>query len=221
MYQTLAVTAPTIDDPSVEVGYSSINMWRGQNIGPNEAFAAGTGSIVLPADINLSFIADYSNSQSTVDNQGDLSAAISKDFAGFRFSASYIWYTPSFVTNTGGAVQEVGIGVSKTIGPVDLSLTQYIAVEGDNNQYGEVTVDYKNNFGLPFTLDLNSVLGYIAEQGVATYLETTLSTEIDTTYRGIVALPFVAYSISLSNYQGANGYTDNSFVGGISFKRAF
>lgn len=213
-------TASTIA-ASVEVGYASTNMWRGQDIGQNEASAVVTGSIALPADINFSLIGDYSNSQSTVANQGDLSAVFSKDIADFRFSASYTWFSSGFVTNTGGASQEVGLGVSKTIGPVDLSLTQYIAVDGDNNGYGEFSVDYKNSFGLPFTLDLNASLGYLAEQGEATYVETTLSTEIDTTFCGIVAVPFVSYSISLSEFQGANGNTENEFFGGIAFKRTF
>ena len=212
--------SPTID-ASVEIGYSSTNMWRGQDIGQNEASAVITGSIALPADINLSLIADYSNSQSIEDNQGDLSAVFSKDIADFRFSASYTWFSSGFVTNTGGAAQEVGLGVSRAVGPVDLSLTQYIAVEGDNNSYGEFSVDYKNSFGLPFTLDLNAALGYIAEQSKATYVETTLSTDIDTTFCGIVAVPFVAYSISLSDFQGANGNTENEFFGGIAFKRTF
>ena len=207
---------------SVEIGYSSTNMWRGQDIGQNEVSAVVTGSIELPADINLSLIADYSNSQSVEDNQGDLSAVFSKNINDlFLFSASYTWFSSGFVTNTGGASQEVGLGISKDIGPVSLSLTQYIAVEGDNNNYGEFSVGYSNSFGLPLTLDLNTSLGYVAEQGEATYVETTLSTKIDTTFCGIVAVPFVAYSISLSDFQGANGNTENEFFGGIAFKRAF
>lgn len=205
---------------AVETGYSSENVWRGASLGQDEATAVVSTLTSLPADIELALTADYSNSNSDVkDEQTDLSAVFTKSISDYLVSLSYIWYSQD-VALGGGQAQEAGLSVSRSLGPVDLSLTQYVGLVGDNNSYSELAATYSDDFGSSIIFDFRSELGYVAQEGQCTHFETRVSTDIAVT-AGVVAVPFVAYSLGLDDSVGVHSDMSNLFFGGIEFKRSF
>ena len=205
---------------SLETGYSSEEVWRGASLGRDEANAVLSVETQLPADITLTLGADYSSADSDVkDEQTDLSAVFSKSVSDYLVSLSYIWYSQDVAVG-GGQAQEAGVSVSRSIGPVDVSLTQYLGLVGDNNSYSELAATYSDDFGSSIVFDFRSELGYLAQEGQCTHFETRVSTDIPVTAE-IVAVPFVAYSLGLDDSVGVHSDMSNLFFGGIEFKRSF
>ena len=183
-----ASSAPLV---SLETGYSSEEVWRGASLGRDEASAVLSVETQLPADITLTLGADYSAADSDVkDEQTDLSAVFSKSVSDYLVSLSYIWYSQDVAVG-GGQAQEAGVSVSRSIGPVDVSLTQYLGLVGDNNSYSELAATYSDDFGSSIVFDFRSELGYLAQEGQCTHFETRVSTDIPVTAE-IVAVLFVS-----------------------------
>jgi len=216
----IADNATSVD---VTTEYSSERVWRGSDIGQNEAAATVATSIDLPADIGLALSADYSAAEGDTtisDEATDLTAVFSKSVSDYLLSLSYTWYSEGFDQSGNGGAQEAGLSVSREVGPVTLSLTQYMAIEGDNNGYGELKGEYSNNFDvLPVELDFTARLGYLAQDSAFTHAEARISTDLPVT-QGIVAQPFVAYSTDLGG-EFVDAFSGDNFFGGIQFKRSF
>jgi len=213
-------TAPIVD---VTTAYSSEKVWRGSDVGQNEAVATVTTDLKLPAEIGLQLSADYSNvdgTATTSDEATDLTAVFSKSVSDYLVSLSYTWYSEGFDQSGDGGAQEVGLSVSKKVGPVNLSLTQYLAVEGDNNAYSELAGAYSSNFNvLPVELDFTAKVGYLVQDSVFTHAEARISTDLPV-IEGVVAQPFVAYSTDLGG-EFIDNFSGDNFFGGIEFKRSF
>lgn len=218
---TVETTQTTTPSVVVETGYSSESVWRGADLGKDEASAVVTTSTELPTGINLDLVAEYSNADTNVkDEETDLSAVFSKQVADYLVSLSYTWYSQDFTKDGSSQAQEAGISVTREIGPIDLTFTQYLGTVGDNNSYSELVASYSDDFGLPVVLDFRSELGYLAQEGKCTHLENRVSTDVPVT-AGVVAVPFVAYSIGLDDSVGVHSDMKNVFFGGIEFKRSF
>lgn len=213
-------SAPSVD---VTTTYSSDKVWRGSDIGQNEAAATVDTSLSLPADIGLVLSADYSAAEGDTrisDEATDLKAVFSKSVSDYLLSLSYTWYSEGFDQSGNGDSQEVGLSVSREVGPVTLSLTQYMAIEGDNNGYSELKGQYSSNLNvLPVELLFTARLGYLTEDSTFTHAEARISTDLAVT-EGIVAQPFVAYSTGLGG-EFVDAFTGDNFFGGIEFKRSF
>lgn len=219
--ETTVVTGiPTID---VTTEYSSDRVWRGSDIGQNEAAATVTTDLELPAEIKLALSADYSSAEGTdtiSDEATDLTAVFSKNVSDYLLSLSYTWYSEGFNQSGDGSAQEVGLSVSKEVGPVTLSLTQFLAVEGDNNAYSELKGKYSNDFNvLPVELDFTAKLGYLAQDAAFTHAEALISADFAVT-EGIIAQPFVAYSAALGG-EFVDAFSGDNFFAGVQFKRSF
>ena len=213
--------APSVMTPVVvTTGYSSDKVWRGADLGANEASAVITTTTELPADISLALSADYANAETSAkDEATELSAVFSKSVADYLVSLSYTWYSQDYVGQEGQA-QEAGLTVSRAVGPIDLSLTQYVGLVGDNNGYSELAATYSDDFGSPFLLDFRSELGYLSQEGQCTHLATTVSTDIPVV-EGVKAVPFVTYSLGLDDSVGVHSDMKNLFFGGVEFKKTF
>jgi len=215
-----ALAASVVD---VTTKYSSEKVWRGAAVGENEAAATVTSDVELPAAIGLKLSADYSNvdGTTTTSNEAtDLTAVFSKNVSDYLLSLSYTWYSDGFDQSGNSASQEVGLSVTRKVGPVNLTLTQYMAVEGDNNGYSEVLGAYSSNFNvLPVKIDFTAKVGYLVHDSSFTHAEARVSTDLPVV-EGIVAQPFIAYSSDLG---GAfiDNFSGDNFFGGIQFKRAF
>ncbi len=217
----VAVTpAAAIVDVTTE--YSSEKVWRGSDVGANEAAATVTTDLELPAEIGLQLSADYStvDGATTSDEATDLTAVFSKSVSDYLVSLSYTWYSEGFDQSGDGGAQEVGLSVSKKVGPVNLSVTQYLAVEGDNNAYSELAGAYSSNFNvLPVELDFIAKVGYLVQDSTFTHAEARISTDLPV-IEGIIAQPFVAYSTDLGG-EFIDNFSGDNFFGGIEFKRSF
>lgn len=222
---TLEETAVVANAPIIDVTteYSSDKVWRGSDIGQNEAAATVTTSFELPAEIKFDLSADYSvaeGADTISDDATDLTAVFSKSVSDYLLSLSYTWYSEGFNQSGNGSAQEVGLSVSKEVGPVTLSLTQFLAIEGDNNAYSEVKGEYSNDFNaLPVELDFTAKLGYLAQDAAFTHAEVRISTDFTVTEE-IIAQPFIAYSVDLGG-EFVDTFSDDNFFGGVQFKRAF
>jgi hypothetical protein len=228
---TAFANAGTIEQPAVVANapivdatteYSSEKVWRGSDVGANEAAATVTTDLELPAEIGLQLSADYStvDGTTTSDEATDLTAVFSKSVSDYLVSLSYTWYSEGFDQSGDGGAQEAGLSVSKKVGPVNLSLTQYLAVEGDNNAYSELAGAYSSNFNvLPVELDFSARVGYLVQDSVFTHAEARISTDLPVV-EGIVAQPFVAYSTDLGG-EFIDNFSGDNFFGGIQFKRSF
>ena len=215
----VVANAPIVD---VTTEYSSEKVWRGSDVGTNEAAATVTTDLELPAEIGLQLSADYStvDGTTTSDEATDLTAVFSKSVSDYLVSLSYTWYSEGFDQSGDGGAQEVGLSVSKKVGPVNLTLTQYLAVEGDNNAYSELAGAYSSNFNvLPVELDFSARVGYLVQDSVFTHAEARISTDLPVV-EGIVAQPFVAYSTDLGG-EFIDNFSGDNFFGGIQFKRSF
>lgn len=221
--EPVTVTAEESSTPSivVETGYSSESVWRGADLGRDEASAVVTTTTELPIGVGLDLVAGYSNADTEVkDEETDLSAVFSKEIADYLVSLSYTWYSQDFAKDGSGQAQEAGLSVSREVGPVDVTFTQYLAVKGDNNSYSELAATYSDDFGLPVVLDFRSELGYLAQEGKCTHFETRISTDIPV-LQEVTAVPFVAYSLGLDDSVGVHSDMQSVFFGGIEFKRSF
>lgn len=211
----------TIVDVTTE--YSSDKVWRGSDVGQNEAVATVATDFELPAEIGLQLSADYGKMDGTAttsDEATDLTAVFSKSVSDYLLSLSYTWYSEGFDQSGDGGAQEVGLSVSRKVGPVNLTLTQYIAVEGDNGGYSELLGEYSSNFNvLPVELDFSARVGYLVQDSAFTHAEARISTDLPV-IEGIVAQPFVAYSADLGG-EFVDAFSGDNFFGGIQFKRSF
>jgi hypothetical protein len=218
-----AVVVDNTLNVDVTTAYSSDKVWRGADVGQNEAAATVATSFGLPSEIGLEVSADYSlaeGTEATSDEATDLTAVFSKSISDYLLSLSYTWYSEGFDQSGAGGDQEVGLTVTRTIGPVILSLTQYMAIEGDNNNYSELKGDYSDDFNvLPVVLDFTARVGYLVQDSVFTHAEARISTDLPVT-EGIVAQPFVAYSVDFGG-EFISAFSGDNFFGGIEFKRSF
>jgi len=215
----VVANAPIVD---VTTEYSSEKVWRGSDVGTNEAAATVTTDLELPAEIGLQLSADYStvDGTTTSDEATDLTAVFSKSVSDYLVSLSYTWYSEGFDQSGDGGAQEAGLSVSKKVGPVNLTLTQYLAIEGDNNAYSELAGAYSSNFNvLPVELDFSARVGYLVQDSVFTHAEARISTDLPV-IEGIVAQPFIAYSTDLGG-EFIDNFSGDNFFGGIQFKRSF
>jgi hypothetical protein len=221
--EQLVVTPAATAIVDVTTEYSSEKVWRGSDVGANEAAATVTTDLELPAEIGLQLSADYSamDGTATTSNEAtDLTAVFSKSVSDYLLSLSYTWYSEGFDQSGNDGAQEVGLSVSRKVGPVNLTLTQYLAVEGDNNGYSELLGAYSSNFNvLPVELDFTARVGYLVQDSVFTHAEARISTDLPVV-EGIVAQPFVAYSTDLGG-EFIDNFSGDNFFGGIQFKRSF
>lgn len=207
----------------VTTAYASDKVWRGTDLGQNEAVGVVSTSFELPAEVGLDLSAEYGlvDSTNASEEATDLTAVFSKSVADYLLSLSYTWYSEGLDQSGVDQAQEVGLSVSREVGPVTLTLTQYLGVEGDNNGYSELKSVYTSDFGvLPVLLDFTGEVGYLAQDNKFTHLEARVSTDLPVTEE-IVAQPFVAYNVELGESFVAGEESNDVFFGGVQFKRSF
>lgn len=218
------LTDPTTTSNSTDLklaldsSYSSETVFRGAELGNNQVDGSLSAEFNLPvSDIVMTTKTEYS----TVDGSNQealVETAFSKSIEDYLIGLSYTWYSQG-LDKQGGQDQEVGFSVSKPIGPVTLSYTQYLAIEGENNGYGELSAKYSLNIQ-PIVLDFSSELGYLFEDESFTHTQLMVSTDLPVT-ENIVASPFVAYNLDLGSGFATNIQSDSTFFGGVLMKKRF
>jgi hypothetical protein len=222
---TLDIDKVTEVIPPVEVttSYATDRVWRGSDLGQNEIVGSALTVFDMPADTTLSLNTVYTNADSATssNDETEITAIFSKSVADYLLSLSYTWYSEDFDQQGSGQAQEVGLSVSRDIGPVTLYLTQYFGVEGDNNQYSEIGAAYSSNFDvLPVELNFTGEVGYLAQNSDFTHIELCVSTNLPVV-ENIIAQPFVAYNLQFGESFVSDIDSNDVFFGGVQFKRTF
>jgi len=123
-------------------------------------------------------------------------------------------------TGVGGEVDAgLGVGFGKELGLASVSVTQFIAIEGDNDGYGEVGF----NFGEVYEgISLTSTLGYVLDDFKATHVEVVA--DLPNLPFEILDTAFTPFLKGVYTFDGREGIWTNDgaeFIGGISLSRSF
>ena len=119
----------------------------------------------------------------------------------------------------GDVESEFGVGFGKDLGLASVSLTQFIAVEGDNSGYGEIGA----NFGEVYEgISLTGTLGYVLDDFKATHVELTADLPnlpfevLDTTFT-----PFLKGVYTFDGREGIWANDGAEFIAGLSLSKSF
>lgn len=210
-----------ISPPNVTAAYSSHDNWRGVNHGDNDL------GVKVGADLHfLGFVADTSVGWSNNDDQDEYEFSIGTEYEytlpvidDVTFHAEFNYYSEG--TDVLGDVEsELGLGLSKDLSFAKVSVTQFIALEGDHDGYGELSFDFGEVYS---GVSLTATAGYLLEDVKVTHVEVSA-------YLPGVALPqtelelkpFVKGVYTFNDRDGIwSGQDGLEVVGGVSLTRSF
>jgi len=177
----------------LEGTYSTQDLWRGQNQGSDDL------KIVVGADLHFAgFETTTTLAWSDNSAQEELEAGLTvyKDvmipvIADATLVAQLNYYSEG-TDVVGDVTTELGVGISKAYGFGTVSVTQFFALDGDNDSYGEVSLDVGE---IAPGITLTGILGYLLEDTQATHVEVTatlpslsvpyISLELDPFLKGV------------------------------------
>jgi len=203
----------------VSVSTTSQELFRGTRVGDSLVAASISTNWVIPGDGVLDVgLAVEDNSDA--DFETLFTAKATKAVAGYDVSVEYNYYSEG--TNVVGDItSELGLGVAKTVGSVDLSVTQFIAVDGDNDNYGEVGVGLSREVA-GRVVDVKGTIGYVLDEAELTHAQVTLSTDLTVDPFDLKVTPFVTGVLALGNdvggiYTGAK----DEVIFGVKLSKSF
>ena len=223
---------------SLSTGYSTMYLWRGQDLGDDlievganvkgewNGIGLSAGAWYASFDQGTGVPAPFNSANC---NELDLYAEVSKDLGFLKASVGYIYY--AYPQGNANNIlidqidsQEVYFGISRDFGFVTASYTYFWGIQGaDNNGYSELALSRSFEINQCVTLNLSTNLGYLFEQGQCTAWTTKAS--IDWAFAEHAKLsPFVAYAVALSEEYGAtsvNNDTSNEIVAGSMLSVSF
>jgi hypothetical protein len=213
----------------LHAGYSSEYLFRGLILG-QDLVEAGADVKAEVAGIGLSAGAwcgsfDNSGAANQDVREFDLYGQISKDFGFVTVASGYIYRNfESNETNLdweNPPSQEVYFALSRQFYGIDLSLSYYWGIEGENDGYSECSIGRSFELSRCVALNCGARLGYQIEEGQLSALTTKLSVDWEFVQHAKLS-PFVAYAISLCDdvdtwYAGA----ENQVIGGLMISVAF
>jgi len=175
----------------VEVGFDAATEWNG--LGFSAGAWYGSYDTALTSNIN-----EYD-----VDEL-DLYGEVSKEFGCLTAAVGYIYYcNEDFISRNSSQkfiddAQEAYFSVARDFGFAKASLTYFWDVENDNDGYSELALTRAFELNQCLTLNVNSNIGYLVEQGQATAWTTKVSLDWGFVEHAKLS-PFVAYSMALSD----------------------
>ena len=203
----------------VSVSATSQELFRGTRVGDSLVAASISTNWVIPGDgvldVGLAF-----EDNSAADFETLFTAKATKAVADYDVSVGFNYYSEG--TNVVGDItSELGLGVAKTVGPVDLSVTQFIAVDGDNDNYGEVGVGLSREVA-GRVVDVKGTIGYVLDEAELTHAQVTLSTDLTVNPFDLKVTPFVTGVLALGNDVGGiyNGAKDE-VIFGVKLSKSF
>ena len=210
-----------ISQPVVTAAYSSQDSWRGVNHGDNDL------GVDIGADLHLlGFKADTSVGWSNNDAQNEFELSIGTDYVytlpvldEVTFRAEFNYYSDG--TDVLGDVEsELGLGISKSFGFADVSLTQFVALQGYNDGYGELSFNFSEVYPDVF---LTTTVGYLLEEFEVTHLEVSAvlpGTSLPAL--DVDVKPFVKGVYTFNGRDGIwSGQDGLEVIGGLSLTRTF
>jgi len=207
--------------PVVKAAYSSQDNWRGVNQGDNDF------SVRVGADLQLlGFVANTSVGWNDSDDQDQFELSVGTEYgltlpvlSDVTLHAGFNYYSEGSDV-VGDVESEIGLGLSKDFGIANVSLTQFIATQGDNDGYGELSADFSEVYPGVF---LTVTAGYLLEEFQITHFEASFDLpgltieKIDADIK-----PFVKGVYTLNDRGGIwSGQDGFEVVGGLSLSRSF
>tara|TARA_R110001592_G_scaffold362695_1_gene677745 strand:+ start:1442 stop:2131 length:690 start_codon:yes stop_codon:yes gene_type:complete len=200
--------------------YSTQDIWRGQHQGDDDfrlGVTAELGLFGVPTNAKLAW------SENDLQNEFEFSIGTARDFTlpvlGDVVGHVTFNYYSEGTDVVGDVDSELGVGFGKDLGLASVSVTQFIAVEGDNDGYGEVGA----KFGEVFEgISVTGSLGYVLDGFKATHVELVAD---------LPNLPFRVFDTSVTpflksvyTFDGREGIWANDgaeFIGGFALSRSF
>jgi len=201
--------------------YTTKDVWRGQHQGDDD-LQFGIGADLHVFGIDAATTLNWSSN----DNQDEFAFGIgtATDFqlpvlADVNVHVGVNYYSEG-TDVVGDVTSELGIGLSKDYGFGVVSVTQYLALDGDNDGYGEIGVDLGE---VAPGISVTVTAGYLLEEFEVTHLE--LSADLpaqEVPFIGLEASPFVKGVYTLDDRGGIWAGNDGfEFVAGVGLSRTF
>ena len=200
--------------------YSTQDIWRGQNQGDNDFRLEVTTD--LP---NLGFPAYATLALSDNDLQEELEFTVGGTYGldvpfigGVTAFADLNYYSEG-TDIVGDVTTELGVGIAKDFAFGTISLAQFIALDGDNDGYGQLSVDFGE---VVSGVDLSTSVGYLLEETKVTHIELVANLPdapvriLDTSLS-----PFIKGVYTFDDRGGIWAEDGFEFVGGIALSRSF
>ena len=198
---------------------TSQELFRGTRVGDSLVAASISTGWAIPGDSVLDVGLAFEDN-SDADFETLFTAKATKAVAGYDFSVGFNYYSEG--TNVVGDItSELGLGVARTVGPVDLSVTQFIALDGDNDNYGEVGAGLSREVA-GRVIDVKGAVGYVLDEAELTHAQVTLSTDFTVNPFDLRVTPYVTGVLALASdaggiYDGA----DDEVVVGVKVSKSF
>ena len=201
--------------------YTTKDVWRGQDQG-NDDLSFGIGADLHVFGIDAATSLDWSSNS----NQDEFVFGIgtATDFqlpvlADVTFGAEFNYYSEG-TDVVGDVTSELGLGLTKDYGFGVVSVTQFLALDGDNDGYGEVSVDLGE---VAPGITATATAGYLLEEFELTHVQVAADLPgVPVPFIGLEVSPFVKGVYVFDDrggiWAGNDGFV---FVGGLSLGRTF
>tara|TARA_R110001592_G_scaffold361546_1_gene672439 strand:+ start:2069 stop:2776 length:708 start_codon:yes stop_codon:yes gene_type:complete len=196
--------------------YTTQDIWRGQNQGDDDF------RLDLTTDLDLLGVPSFASlAWSENDNQNEMEFSLGAAhgltlpvLGGVTGNVVFNYYSEG-TDIVGDVKSELGLGLSFA----NYSVTQFVALDGDNDSYGEIGADFGELYEGIF---VTGTLGYLLEDLKATHIEVVAKLPdfpvrvLDTSIS-----PFVKGVYTFDGREGI--WTNDGFevVGGIGLSRSF
>lgn len=200
--------------------YTTQDIWRGQQQGDDDfrlGVTAELGRFGVPTNAKLAW------SENDLQNEFEFSLGTARDFTlpvvGDVVGHVTFNYYSEGTDVVGDVDSELGVGFGKELGLASVSVTQFVAIEGDNDGYGEIGA----NFGEVYEgITLTGTLGYVLDDFKATHIE--LTADLPNLPFEVFDTAFTPFLKGVYTFDGREGIWTNDgaeFIGGISLSRSF
>ena len=198
---------------------TSQELFRGTRVGDSLIAASVGTDWALPSDVTLDASVTFEEN-SDADFETLFAAKATKAVAGYDVSVGLNYYSEGTKV-VGDVTSELGLGVSRAVGSVDLSVTQFIALDGDNDNYGEVGAGLSRAVA-GRVIDVKGAVGYVLDEAELTHAQVTLSTDFTVNPFDLRVTPYVTGVLALASdaggiYDGA----DDEVVVGVKVSKSF
>ena len=211
-------------DLNFEVGvtgtYSTQDIWRGQNQGDNDVRLEATTDLDF---IGLPAFATLALSDNDLQEELELTVGSAYEldipFIGEVTAFADLNYYSEGTDVVGDVTFELGVGVAKSFSFGTVTLSQFIALDGDNDGYGELSVDLGEGV---YGIKTVASVGYLLEDTKFTHVEL-VATLPDLPVQ-ILDTSFTPFIKGVHTFDGRGGIWAEDgfeFVGGISLSRSF
>ncbi len=202
----------------VNATVASQELFRGTKVGDSLISAGVSTEWAIPGDGVLNVGVGFEEN-SDADFETLFSAKATKAVGDYDLSVEYNYFSEGSKV-VGDITSELGVGVARTVGDVDVSVTQFIALDGDNDNYGEVGVGLSREIAGK-VVDIKGAVGYVIDGTDLTHAQVTLSHDLTINPFDLKVTPFVTGVLVLEDVGGIYSGAEDEVIFGVSVGKAF